>query len=105
MSGGSFDYSYFRVQHFREQLDSYLIKKCYDDDDRSDFIDSLKEKTIKKLKVVSMLCLLAETLMKDTEWLFSGDSSEDNWTDITGEMFGNLRAVLTVWAGRQIINE
>ena len=78
MSGGSFDYAYMRVQQFADELELMLARqdKVNDWGEKPYFI---KEVTRAKLLEIEETVRVAALLMKEVEWLYSGDTSEDTF--------------------------
>lgn len=71
MSGGHFDYSYFKVQQFAEQLEHDL--------QTAPWIKDFKPETVQELHAVLNEIRRTGRLMKEIEYLFSGDSSEEDF--------------------------
>lgn len=78
MSGGSFDYAFTRVNQFADELRIKLENRkkrnewdevCYDYSD-----DVINELTNIKLAAFTL-----SDLMKEVEWLYSGDISEETF--------------------------
>jgi len=71
MSGGSFDYAYFRAEQFAEELKDKLQNEKHD----------WSEATVRKLKEIAELVGNASVLMKEAEWLYSGDTGEQTFLE------------------------
>lgn len=82
MSGGSFDYAYFKVFEFSDELQRLLHSP-----EEMGYIKS--EEVKEKLLWIQIESKKMAAHMKDVEWLFSGDDGEDtflkNWESIRGE--------------------
>lgn len=78
MSGGSFDYAYFKVEMFADELADKL--------NSSDKVNKYGEKpylfeevTMMKLHEIEKLARYTFRLMKEVEYLYSGDTSDDSF--------------------------
>lgn len=75
MSGGSFDYAYGRVDQFADELgvrlDEHAKKNEYGETPH-DFEPTTRE----KLREIEVMARHTAKLMKEVEWLFSGDTGE-----------------------------
>lgn len=80
MSGGSFDYAYNKVDTFVNELVS-----CIEEDKQT-----LNPETIDRLKQVAAMSSLAAKLMKEAEWLYSGDTGEDTFCKRVEELLYDL---------------
>ena len=69
MSGGSFEYAYHHVAEFAAQLEDYL------DSDEGVFKPDVKD----TLHGIVLIALRASRLMREVEWLYSGDTGEDTF--------------------------
>lgn len=70
MSGGSFDYAYIRIQSFSEELNEKLDKNEYSD---------LTQQTKDTLRYIAKNSEMMSRMMKEVEWLYSGDIIEDSF--------------------------
>lgn len=75
MSGGSFDYAYSRVQNFSDELSNKLDRN--DVEDGYSWKVGFSAETVAKLREVERLARRTAALMKEVEWLYSGDTGED----------------------------
>lgn len=78
MSGGSFDYAYGRTQQFADELKNKLDERKITDEwgqRRYDFRDDV----IATLEDIHKLAEMAARMMKEAEWLYSGDTGEDTF--------------------------
>ena len=74
MSGGSFDYAFSRLSDFIDEL-YFKIKNNETPDEFGD-CPRLKQETIKLLKRIALIGKQYENLMKEVEWMYSGDTGE-----------------------------
>lgn len=79
MSGSHFDYGCFRISQFAEELEHEIkINKVVGEyGDATNF----SSKTISILKMVQTIILEAGNLAKEVEWLYSGDTGEENFSE------------------------
>lgn len=80
MSGGSFNYAYYGVTSFVGELGDKI--------ERADEVNEWGEKpyayspeVIAKLKEIQSACTFAAALMKEAEWLYSGDTCEESFLE------------------------
>jgi hypothetical protein len=84
MSGGSFDYSYMRVNDFSDKLKLLLAGEEVEDCGKIyPFLgtDSSKKYARELLIDIQVESKKMAELMKATEWLFSGDDGLDTFLD------------------------
>lgn len=77
MSGGSFDYAYGRVDQFADELGLRL-----DQHDKVEWgyqPNKFEPATLAKLREIEALARHTAKLMKEAEWLYSGDTSDDSF--------------------------
>lgn len=79
MSGGHFEYAYFHVEQFCNSLE-YEIKHNKKKNEYGD-CTNYKPKTIRELKRILKWCEITAKLMEHTEWLYSGDDSEETFLE------------------------
>lgn len=79
MSGGSFNYTYSHVDRFIEEL-TQNIKRNKKKDEYG-YAENFKPETIQELKRILNLCKITSDVMKHTEWLYSGDDSEETFSE------------------------
>jgi len=78
MSGGSFHYAYSRTAEFAEEL-SVRLDEC-DIKDEYGYQPNLYEPaTLAKLREIEALARYTAELMKEAEWLYSGDTSDESF--------------------------
>lgn len=85
MSGGSFNYAYCKVDQFSDELSVRL-----DEHDRKNeyghTLYSFEQATREKLREISEMARYVADIMKEVEWLYSGDTSEDSFMDRVREI-------------------
>jgi len=78
MSGGSFDYAFTRVNQFADELRIKLENRkkqneygevCYD----------YSDEVITELTNIKLAAFTLSDLMKEVEWLYSGDTGEETF--------------------------
>jgi len=79
MSGGSFDYAYSRVSQFADELQQEIENN--DTPDKYGCCPSLLPDTIAKLKEIETLARKTSALMREAEWLYSADTSDDSFME------------------------
>jgi hypothetical protein len=72
MSGGHFDYAYMRAVQFADELERDLREP-------KEWLGDFKPETIQELHGVVTQVRRTASIMKEVEWLFSGDSGEDTF--------------------------
>ena len=80
MSGGSFDYAYGRVNQFADELGV----KIDEHDRKNEYGETpyaFEPATLAKLREIEQLARRTAALMKEAEWLYSGDTGEDSFMD------------------------
>jgi len=78
MSGGSFNHAYHYAAGFAEDL--RLKLDTWDQpDDYGDFPNKLEEATRAKLADIAALADFTALLMREAEWLYSGDTSDGSF--------------------------
>jgi len=80
MSGGSFDYACYRVDQFADELGIRL-----DEFDKKDALgyqpNKFEPETLAKLREIEALARHTAKLMKEAEWLYSGDTSDESFME------------------------
>ena len=78
MSGGSFDYAFRRVEDFVAELGEYIRDV--------DYVDNWKGKpyffepaTLEVIKKIHKDAAVMAKLMKEVEWLYSGDNGDESF--------------------------
>jgi len=89
MSGGSFNYAFHHVGQFIEELELKL--------DNADKIDEFgcypnyfEPRVLAKLRNIVILARYTAKLMKEVEWLYSGDIGEDTFMKRIDEIFNEF---------------
>lgn len=80
MSGGSFNYSYNRVNEFVETLHERL-ENTQRRNDWGELENMFSPKTLVLLKEIELTAARTAKLMKEAEWLYSGDTGEDTFKE------------------------
>ena len=78
MSGGSFDYAYGRVEQFTEELGVRLDGH----DQKNEYGETpyaFEPATLAKLREIERMARKTAALMKEAEWLYSGDTGDDTF--------------------------
>ncbi len=85
MSGGSFSYAYRRVEQFCEELERRVKQR--------DFVDEWEPQpnyvgpeAMIKLREILVLTCRAAKLMREVEWLYSGDTSDESFLERVNEI-------------------
>jgi hypothetical protein len=86
MSGGSFRYAYNHVEQFVEELHN----KIDDNDKPNEWGDGFgfSPEVLVKLQEVVDIATLSAKLMKEVEWLYSGDTVEDTFLERVAKIGG-----------------
>lgn len=78
MSGGAFNYAYCRVNEFADDLGMLI-----DEEDAIDAYGGQPNKfspaVLSSLRSIESLSRLTAKLMREAEWLYSGDTSEESF--------------------------
>jgi hypothetical protein len=75
MSGGAFDYAYCKVVVFADDL-AQRLDTHDENDDSGNTPNEFSQHVLKKLKEIEIECRKAAALMREAEWLYSGDTGE-----------------------------
>jgi hypothetical protein len=78
MSGGSFDYAYSRTAQFADELENRLDTDSVDDGPSPAAVARLRRLVADARRV--------SELMKEAEWLYSGDTGEDTFLKRAAEI-------------------
>lgn len=92
MSGGSFDYAYSRVEQFADAL----ADKIDDNDALNDWGEpqyAYDTSTLQKLREIENLARFTSKLMREAEWLYSGDTSGDTFQSRVAEIEESFQKV------------
>lgn len=79
MSGGSFNYAYSRVQDFADELEHKLAAAQELRNEGKDGSAVFDAPTTERLERIGKIVRDAAALMKEVEWLYSGDNGEDSF--------------------------
>ena len=80
MSGGSFDYAYQKAQWFADDLEERLDVTVPENG------WTPEPETTKKLREIVKIARYAARLMKEAEWLYSGDTADESFMDRVKEI-------------------
>lgn len=85
MSGGSFDYACYRVDQFADELGLRLDE--FDKKDEWGYQpNKFEPATLAKLREIEALARHTAKLMKEAEWLYSGDTGDDSFMERVREI-------------------
>ncbi len=78
MSGGSFDYAYLRAHQFADELWIRLdeVDKV---NEWGETPNKFEPATLTKLREIQHLARRTAALMREVEWLYSGDTGDDEF--------------------------
>lgn len=84
MSGGAFDFVYFRISEFARELDEMLDRQG----EKTEYIEYYKiEPEIESyLRKTAELARMVSKLAKEAEWYFSGDTGPENYIKYVKEI-------------------
>lgn len=85
MSGGAFDYAFSRVNEFNENLAGRISLRGEKNQwgEATNFFD---EPTMVKLREIVTASVKHAALMREVEWLYSGDTSEESFLERVKEI-------------------
>lgn len=78
MSGGSFDYAYSSVGDFADELSDKLSRNDVEEDG---WKYGFELATIAKLREIEAIARKTAALMKEAEWLYSGDTGDESFME------------------------
>lgn len=81
MSGGSFDYTCYRVMQFADELRNKLQEQGEDPSGKGWPNPTWTRDVACKLAEIAAFADYVGALMKEAEWLYSGDTGEDTFAD------------------------
>lgn len=84
MSGGSFDYAYWKVDEFADTLRNYI--DANDTKDKDGWSYNLPAEVIAKLTPLVREASILARKMKEAEWLYSGDTGPDTFLQRMSEI-------------------
>lgn len=79
MSGGTFDYAYSRAEVFAEQLEQALREAAAAQPGDEEGPLTFEPAVTAHLHRIALQVRQASALMKEVEWLFSGDNGEESF--------------------------
>jgi hypothetical protein len=79
MSGGSFGYAYSHVQEFADDLENKLKVAAEAEPDAEEAPVAFEPETTAKLQHIAKLARHVGALMKEVDWLYSGDNGEESF--------------------------
>ena len=85
MSGGSFDYAYMRVLQFADDL-AVRLDEFDKVDQWGDEPNNFEQATRDKLAVIEANARYTAALMREAEWLYSGDTGDDSFMKRVAEI-------------------
>ena len=85
MSGGSFDYAYYRVDQFADEL-GLLLDEFDKKDEWGYQSNNFEPATRAKLREIESQARHTAKLMKEAEWLYSGDTGDDSFMERVREI-------------------
>lgn len=88
MSGGSFDYAYWGVSNFAEELE-IKIREGKEKNEYGEMCNDYSDEVIDKLKEIEQKARYISNLMKEVEWLYSGDIDEELFLENVKEIKNN----------------
>lgn len=82
MSGGHFDYAYRHVNNFADSLEIDILNNSVKDEaDEWAYCPDYNEEVLGELtKILNQARYLSE-MMKEAEWLYSGDTGEESFME------------------------
>ena len=79
MSGGSFNYAFWVTAQFADELEVKLYENRYE----------FELPTRKKLVEIQALASYTAKLMREAEWLYSGDTGDESFLQRVAEIEGS----------------
>ena len=79
MSGGHFDYACYRTMEFADRLRNEIAEQGNDVSGFGFTKPELRDDVELKMIEIADITTYAASLMKEAEWFFSGDTSEDTF--------------------------
>lgn len=90
MSGGAFHYSFIRLYEFANELDMRINNNNIPNE--YGYADNLSDETIANMKTSLLLIKSCAILSHEIEWLYSGDSGEDQFNEIFKKLISTTNA-------------
>lgn len=94
MSGGHFDYSYHRVNEFTDRLEMDI--KNNKKEDEYGYSYDYSDETIYNLTRVLHFSKMLSEIMKEVEWMYSGDTGEDDFNKEYKSFINELKAIINI---------
>lgn len=94
MSGGSFNYAYTQISQFADELEVRL-RDPNKVDEWGYTPNKFEDNTLKKLKDIQILAQYISELMKEVEWLYSGDTSDESFSERVSEIESKYKRSLS----------
>lgn len=85
MSGGSFDYAFMRVNQFANDLMIKLDNRKKENE-YGEVSHNYSDDVITELTNIKLAAFTLSDLMKETEWLYSGDIGEETFLKNVAEI-------------------
>ena len=89
MSGGEFQYNCFRIADFasdlQEKIDNNNVKDEYGD------ADNISEDCLELIRTAQKIIETAGKLAYAIEWMYSGDTDENDLKDEIGKILGGIK--------------
>jgi len=87
MSGGHYDYAYYKLHDLADGLENDIRKNH--EEDEFNYASHFSDECIEALKKCQNLFAVAAELGHDVEWLYSGDYSEDTFLESFNKIKNN----------------
>lgn len=84
MSGGAFNYSFIRMYEFASALDEKINNNNVPNE--FGYADNLSDETLANMKTFLVLMKSCAILSHEIEWLYSGDSGEDQFNELFNKL-------------------
>ena len=88
MSGGSFDYAYCKVHQFADDL-GLRLDEVNAVNEWGDKPNKVSEEAHAKLRSIERLTRHVAQLMREVEWLYSGDTGDESFMERVREIEGS----------------
>ncbi|WP_186412037.1 hypothetical protein [Candidatus Propionivibrio aalborgensis] len=85
MSGGSFDYAYSRVNQFADEL-GLRLDEADKVNEWGETPNKFEPATLAKLRGIEHLARRTAALMRESEWLYSGDTGDESFMERVKEI-------------------
>ena len=92
MSGSYFNYGYFKISQFADELQHEI--DINDDETKDEFGDTrgqcFSTYTMERIRAAHKIIETAGKLAREIEWLYSGDHGEESYRELTDKILGGL---------------